>query len=105
MIELPTIYVSESVEAWLDTICQKIKVITNQTDHHSGQTVVIICEDIMTVETMEEKLISSGTVPSHHVHLYSRSDRHEVEGLLLCHLTLLNVWSLIHVYLRIWQSS
>ena len=82
MIELPTIYVSESVEAWLDTICQRIKVITNQTDHHSGQTVVIICEDIMTVEMMEEKLISSGTVPTHHVHLYSRSDRHEVEGLL-----------------------
>ena len=34
----------------------------------------------MTVETMEEKLISSGTVPQQHVHLYSRSDRHEVEG-------------------------
>ena len=84
MIELPTIYVSESAEAWLDAICQRIKVITNQTDHHSGQTVVMICEDIMTVEMMEEKLISSGTVPAQHVHLYSRSDRHEVEGVFIC---------------------
>ena len=81
MIELPTIYVKDSTEVWLDVICQRIKEVTRQTDHHSGQTVVVICEDIMTVEMVENKLINSGTVPAQHVHLYSRSDRHEVEGL------------------------
>ena len=80
MIELPTIYVRDETDVWLNVISQRIQEVTNQTDHHSGQTVVVICEDIMTVEMIEEKLISSGTVPAHHVHLYSRSDRHEVEG-------------------------
>ena len=80
LVEFPMIQTEDRVE-WTKSVCTKIKHITEQKAWCEGQAVLLVCEDMKSADEFKQELLDTKSViDESKITLYTRSDKHKVEG-------------------------
>nr|XP_033814323.1 uncharacterized protein LOC117366702 [Geotrypetes seraphini] len=80
-VELPVLQVEEGKDSWIKEICKQVRDRTSEKDWLKGQAVLVVCEDVRTADELQKKLLEYQAVPSSDkITMYTRSDKHNVEG-------------------------
>lgn len=80
LIEIPMIQVEKGEQAWMNSICQKIKAAISAKPWCKGQAALVVCEDLKTANKTQEAL-TEGVCKPEKVTMYTRSDKHTVEDM------------------------
>ena len=79
LVELPMIQVEKGEEAWMKRICQRTKSAISAKAWCKGQAALVVCEDLKTAAKIQKALTEEVCKPDQ-VTMYTRSDKHTVEG-------------------------
>ncbi|KAL6491314.1 hypothetical protein MHYP_G00016590 [Metynnis hypsauchen] len=70
--ELPAVQVRGGTDTWIKMLCDTVSKVSDR-----GQVVLVVCEDVNTANTLNEK-ITAGT--KHPVTMYTNSESHSIEN-------------------------
>ncbi|XP_036417043.1 uncharacterized protein LOC118800971, partial [Colossoma macropomum] len=70
--ELPAVQVRGGTDKWIQRLCDTVSKVSDR-----GQVVLVVCEDVNTANTLNEK-ITAGT--KHPVTMYTNSESHSIEN-------------------------
>ncbi|KAL7875433.1 hypothetical protein AOLI_G00103960 [Acnodon oligacanthus] len=70
--ELPAVQVRGGTDEWIQTLCDTVSKVSDR-----GQVVLVVCEDVNTANTLNEKITGSTNYP---VTMYTNSDSHSIEN-------------------------
>ncbi|XP_030048636.1 uncharacterized protein LOC115462781 [Microcaecilia unicolor] len=80
-VELPALQVEGGNDTWIKEICNHVRDRASEKDRLKGQAALVVCEDVRTADELQKKLLEHQAVPSSDkITMYTRSDRHNVEG-------------------------
>nr|XP_033793429.1 uncharacterized protein LOC117357166 [Geotrypetes seraphini] len=80
-VELPALQVEGGKDSWIKEICKHVGDRSSKKDWLTGQAVLVVCEDVRTADELQKKLLEYQAVPSSEkITMYTRSDKHNVEG-------------------------
>ncbi|KAL6491312.1 hypothetical protein MHYP_G00016570 [Metynnis hypsauchen] len=70
--ELPAVQVMGGTEEWIQMLCDTVSKVSGR-----GQVVLVVCEDVNTANTLNEKITAD---TKHSVTMYTNSERHSIEN-------------------------
>ncbi|KAL7875434.1 hypothetical protein AOLI_G00103970 [Acnodon oligacanthus] len=70
--ELPAVQVRGGTDEWIQTLCDTVSKVSDR-----GQVVLVVCEDVNTANTLNEKITADS---KHPVTMYTNSDSHSIEN-------------------------